>query len=163
MWVLSTRALVDRGLALVAARCIFSTKREQRGLPFVCCGESRSFRTQTIREDESSRTKTKTQDESQPKAIYSTVDFSKVDPLYMCRSVSFYREADGLFTFREHPRVKRIKTECARLSSGNLQLGLHVIGASWCHAANRGAFPAFITCACRGESPPSLLEILPFA
>jgi hypothetical protein len=63
------------------------------------------------------------------KSFYSTVDFSKVDPLYMRRSVSFYREAGGLFSFREHPCVKRIKTECARLSSGNLQLGLHVIGA----------------------------------
>jgi hypothetical protein len=94
------------------------------------CGESHSFRTRTIREDKSSRTKTKTQDGRQPKALYSTVDFSKVDPLYMRRSVSFYREAGGLFTFREHPRVKRIKTECARLSSGNLQLGPHVIGAS---------------------------------
>jgi hypothetical protein len=94
-----------------------------------CCGESRSPRTRTMREDKSSRTKTKTQDKGQSKALYSTVHFSKVDPLYMRRSVSFYREAGGLFTFREHPRVKRIKTECARLSSGNLQLGLHVIGA----------------------------------
>jgi hypothetical protein len=83
-----------------------------------------------MREDESSRTKTKTQDKRQPKALFSTVDYSKVDPLYKCRSVSFYMEADGLFTFREHPCVKQIKTECARLSSGNLQLGLHVIGAS---------------------------------
>jgi hypothetical protein len=95
-----------------------------------CCGDSRSYSTQTMRENKSSRTKTKTQDEGQPKALFSTADFSKVDPLYKCRSVSFYREAGGLFTFREHPRVKRIKTECARLSSGNLQLGLHVIGAS---------------------------------
>jgi hypothetical protein len=69
------------------------------------CGESHSFRTPTIREDKSSRTKTKTQDGRQPKALYSTVDFSKVDPLYMRRSVSFYREAGGLFTFRA-PRVK---------------------------------------------------------
>jgi hypothetical protein len=66
----------------------------------------------------------------QTKASFSTVEFSKVDPLYTRRSVSFYREAGGLFTFREYPRVKRIKTECARLSSGDLQLGLHVIGAS---------------------------------
>jgi hypothetical protein len=67
---------------------------------YVCCGESRSFRTRTMRGDKSSRTKTKTQDGKQPKALYSTIDFSKVDPLYMCRSVSFYREAGGLFTFR---------------------------------------------------------------
>jgi hypothetical protein len=72
--------------------------------------------------------------------------------------VSFYREANELFTFREYPRVKRIKTECARLFPGNLQLGLHVIGASWCHAANRGAFLVVITCACR-EKPFDLLEI----
>jgi hypothetical protein len=68
--------------------------------------------------------------EGQAKASFATVDFSKADPLYKRRSVSFYREAGGLFTFREHPRVKRIKTECARLSLGNLQLGLHVVGAS---------------------------------
>jgi hypothetical protein len=95
-----------------------------------CCGDSRSRRAQTMRENQSSRTRTNTQDKRQPKVLFSTVDFSKADPLYKCRSVSFYREAGGLFTFREHPRVKRIKTECARLSSGNLQLGLHVIGAS---------------------------------
>jgi hypothetical protein len=77
----------------------------------------------------------------------------------MRRSVSFYREVDGLFTFREHPCVKRIKTECARLSSGNLQLGLHVIGAPWRHTANRGVFPAPITCACRRENPWAFLEI----
>jgi hypothetical protein len=98
--------------------------------PRRCCGESRTFRTRTMKGNKSSRTKTKTQNKGQPKALFLTVDFSKVDPLYKCRSVSFYREVDGLFTFREHPCVKRIKTECARLSSGNLQLGLHVIGAS---------------------------------
>jgi hypothetical protein len=95
-----------------------------------CCGDSRSYRAQAMRENLSSRTKTKTQDKGQPKALYSIVAFSKVDPLYKCRSVSLYREAGGLLHFREHPRVKRIKTECARLSSGNLQSGLHVIGAS---------------------------------
>jgi hypothetical protein len=72
--------------------------------------------------------------------------------------VSFYREADELFTFREHPRVKRIKTECARLFLRNLQLGLHVIDASWCHATNRSAFLVVITCACR-EKTFNLLEI----
>jgi hypothetical protein len=74
--------------------------------------------------------KPKMLNEGQTKASFSIVDFSKADTLYKCRSVSFYKEAGGLFTFREHPHVKRIKTECARLSSGNLQLGLHVIGAS---------------------------------
>jgi hypothetical protein len=63
-----------------------------------CCGDSRSFRTQTMKENKSSRTKTKTQNQGQPKALFSTIDFSKVDPLYKCRSVSFYREVDGLFT-----------------------------------------------------------------
>jgi hypothetical protein len=66
----------------------------------LCCGDSRSFRTQTMKENKSSRTKTKTQNQGQPKALFSTVDFSKVDPLYKCRSVSFYREVDKLFTFR---------------------------------------------------------------
>jgi hypothetical protein len=50
--------------------------------------------------------KTKMLNEGQTKASFSTEDFSKADPLYKCRSVSFYREAGGLFTFREHPRVK---------------------------------------------------------
>jgi hypothetical protein len=55
--------------------------------------------------------------------------FSKVDPLYKCRSISFYREASELFTYREYSRVKRIEIECARLFLGGLQLDLHVIGA----------------------------------
>jgi hypothetical protein len=71
-----------------------------------CCGDSRSYRTQTMRENKNSRTKT--QNKGQPKALYSTVYFSKVDPLYMRRSVSFYREEDGLFTSRGYPRAKRI-------------------------------------------------------
>jgi hypothetical protein len=50
--------------------------------------------------------KLKTKDNQ--KALFSTVEFWKDDPLYKCRSVSFYREADGLFTFRGYPRVKRI-------------------------------------------------------
>jgi hypothetical protein len=83
-----------------------------------------------MRGNKSSRTTTTIQNKGQPKAFYSTVDFSKVDPLYKCRSVSFYREASGLFTFREYPHGKKIKTECARLFLGSLQLGLHVIGAS---------------------------------
>jgi hypothetical protein len=85
------------------------------------------------------------------------VNFSKVDPLYKCRSISFYREAGGLFTYWDYPRVKRIKTECARLISGSLQLGLHVIGAPWRHAANRGALHVVSMCACR-EKTLSLLE-----
>jgi hypothetical protein len=91
-----------------------------------CCGDSRSYRAQTMRGNKSSRTKTRILNRGQPKTLYSTIDFSKVDPLYKCRSVSFYREANGLFTFQEYPHVKRIKTECARLFLGNLQLGLHV-------------------------------------
>jgi hypothetical protein len=83
-----------------------------------------------MKRNESSRTETRIKHKGQPKALYTAVDFSKADPFYKCRSVSFYREANGLFTFREYPRVKRIKTECARLFLGNLQLGLHVIDAS---------------------------------
>jgi hypothetical protein len=74
-----------------------------------CCGDSRSYQTQTMRGNKSSRTKTRILNRGQPKALYSTVDFSKVDPLYKCRSVSFYKEANKLFTFREYPHVKRIK------------------------------------------------------
>jgi hypothetical protein len=73
-----------------------------------------------MRRNESSRTETRIKHKGQPKALYATVDFSKVDPLYKCRSVTFYREADGLFTFQEYPHVKQIKTECARLLLGNL-------------------------------------------
>jgi hypothetical protein len=80
-------------------------ERRRLGLCFncdekYCCGDSRSYWTQTMKENKSSRTKTKkTQDKGHPKGLFSTVDFSKADPLYKCRSVSFYREADGLFTF----------------------------------------------------------------
>jgi hypothetical protein len=93
------------------------------------------------------------------------VNFSKVDPLYERRSVSFYREASGIFTYRDYPRVKRIETECNRLILGNLQLGLHVIGAPWRHAANRVTFLVVSTCACREKTlsfwrPPSARRIL---
>jgi hypothetical protein len=91
------------------------------------------------------------------KDTFSTVNFLKVDPLYKCRSVSFYREASRLFTYRDYPRVKRIETEYARLILGSLQLGLHVIRAPWRHAANHGAFLVVSTCACR-EKTLSFLE-----
>jgi hypothetical protein len=64
------------------------------------------------------------------KSSFLNSRFLKSRSLLQVSFVSFYREANGLFTFREHPRVKRIKTECARLFPGNIQLGLHVIGAS---------------------------------
>jgi hypothetical protein len=92
---------------------------------------------------------------------FSTVNFSKTGPLYKCRSASFYRETNRLFTHWDCPRVKRIDTECARLILGCLQLGLHVIGTSWRHAANHDAFPGVNTCVCRVktlnslETPPS--------
>jgi hypothetical protein len=92
------------------------------------------------------------------KALFSTVEFWKDDPLYKCRSSPFIGRRTDFFTFQEHPCVKRIKTECARLFLGSLQSGLHVIGASWCHAANCGAFLALNTCACREETF-NLLEI----
>jgi hypothetical protein len=60
---------------------------------------------------------------------FLTVNFLKVNPLYKCRSVSFYRGGERTFTYRECPRVKRIKTECARLILGNIQLGLHITSA----------------------------------
>jgi hypothetical protein len=86
------------------------------------------------------------------KSSFSTVNFSKVDPLYKCRSVSFYREASELFTYRDYPRVKWIETECARLILGSLQLSLHVIGTLWRHAVNRNAFLIVSTCACREKT-----------
>jgi hypothetical protein len=57
--------------------------------------------------------------------------------------------------------VKRIKTECARLILWSLQLGLHVIGAPWHHAANHDAFLVVSTCACR-EKTLSLFGDPPF-
>jgi hypothetical protein len=80
------------------------------------------------------------------------MNFSKADPLYKCRSVSFYREASGLFTYRDCPRVKWIKIECTRLFLGSLQLGLLVIGAPWRHTADCGAFLAICTCTCREKT-----------
>jgi hypothetical protein len=50
-----------------------------------------------MREDETSRTKTKTQDKRQPKALFSTVDFSKVDPFTSAGPSPFIgRRADFL-------------------------------------------------------------------
>jgi hypothetical protein len=95
------------------------------------------------------------------KNSFLTVNFSKANPLYKCRSASFYREMNGLFTYRDCHHVKWINTKCARLILGGLHLGLYVIGASWRHAANHGAFPGINTCACRVktlsflETPPS--------
>jgi hypothetical protein len=37
---------------------------------------------------------------------FSTVNFSKADPLYKCRSASFYTETNELFTYRDCPHVK---------------------------------------------------------
>jgi hypothetical protein len=54
-----------------------------------CCGDSRSYRAPTIRENKSSRTKTRIQNKGQPKALYLTVYFSKADPLYKCSSSLF--------------------------------------------------------------------------
>jgi hypothetical protein len=54
------------------------------------------------------------------KNLLSTVNFSKAYPLYKCQSASFYRETNGLFTYRDRPRVKRIELECTRLILGHL-------------------------------------------
>jgi hypothetical protein len=87
------------------------------------------------------------------KSPFSIVNFSKVDPLYKCRSISFYREASGLFKCQEYPCVKRIKTGCARLILGSLQLGLHVIGTP-CDVTPQIAapFPTVIMCVCREKT-----------
>jgi hypothetical protein len=50
-----------------------------------------------MKENLSSRTKTKTQDKEQPKALFSTIYFSKADPLYKRRSSPFIgRQTDFL-------------------------------------------------------------------
>jgi hypothetical protein len=96
----------------------------------ICCGVAKLPFTNNERNLKAQEPKPKLrQKQKKTKISFSTVNFSKVDPLHKCRSVSFYREASGLFTFREYPHVKRIKTECARLFLGSLQLGLHIIGA----------------------------------
>jgi hypothetical protein len=96
----------------------------------ICCGVAKLPFTNNERNLKAQEPKPKLrQKQKKTKISFSTVNFSKVDPLHKCRSVSFYREASGLFTFRECPHVKRIKTECARLFLGSLQLGLHIIGA----------------------------------
>jgi hypothetical protein len=97
----------------------------------VCCGESRSFRSRTMRENLNSRTKSQNVKRKDKQKLLSQQWNSQKSIPFTCAGPSpFIGRRGGLFTFREHPRVKRIKTECARLSSGNLQLGLHVIGAS---------------------------------
>jgi transposase InsO family protein len=55
----------------------------------LCCGDSRSYRPQIMRENKSSRTKIRAQNRGQPKALFLTVDFSKAAPLYKCRSSPF--------------------------------------------------------------------------
>jgi hypothetical protein len=96
-----------------------------------CCGIAKLLSTNNEGKTKGSRNKTKTQTQlkRKPKLSFSTLSFLKVDPLYKCRSVSFYREVSGLLTYQEYRRVKWIKTECAWLVLGNLQLGLHVISA----------------------------------
>jgi hypothetical protein len=89
--------------------------------------------------------------ENQSSLSLSTVNLSKVDPLYKCRSTSFYRETNGLFPHRDCPCVKRIDTECARPIPGGLHLSLHVISASRHHAANHGAYPASTRALCRKD------------
>jgi hypothetical protein len=112
----------------------------------LCSSEATSHKQWKEVTDSKPETLTNTQER---KNSFSTVNFSKVDPLYKCRSASFYREMNELFTYRDYPRVKWINTECARLILGGLHLGLHVIGASWRHTINHGAFPGMNTCACR--------------
>jgi hypothetical protein len=95
-----------------------------------CCGVAKLPYTNNERENKAREPTLKlSHKQKKTKNSFSIVNFSKVDPLYKCRSVSFYREKNGLFTYRDCPHVKRIKTECARLISGGLQLGLHIIGA----------------------------------
>jgi hypothetical protein len=77
----------------------------------VCCGDSRGYRAQTMRENKSSGTKTRTQNKGQPKAL-STVDFSKGRSPLQVSFISFYREADGFFYI---PRTPSCKTNQNRM------------------------------------------------
>jgi hypothetical protein len=75
-----------------------------------CCGDSRSYRVQTMKEDQSSRTKTRTRNKRIAKSSLLNSRFLKRRSPLQVSFVSFYREVDGLFTFREHPRVKWIES-----------------------------------------------------
>jgi hypothetical protein len=92
-----------------------------------------------------------------PKALLPQWISQKSIPFTSAGPSPFIGETSGLFTYQECPRVKRIKTECARLFLGSLRLSLYVTGAPWRHAANRGAFLVITTCACR-EKTSNLLE-----
>jgi hypothetical protein len=127
-----------------------------------CCGVARLPFTNNERNLKAQEPKPKLRHkQKKTKSSFSTVNFSKVYPLYKCRSVSFYRGGEWTFTYREYARVKRIKIEYARLFLGSLQLGLHVTGTPWRHVANRGAFFAIVTCV-SGEDLETFGE-LPFA
>jgi hypothetical protein len=100
------------------------------------------------KETKDPRTKTQTNAKEEDQKLFLNREFLKSLSFYKCRSTSFYREMNELFTYRDCPRVKRIDTKCARLILEGLQLGLHVIDALWCHAVIHDAFPGVNTCAC---------------
>jgi hypothetical protein len=90
----------------------------------VCCGVAKLPFTNNERKLKTKESKPKLRlKQKKPKVLSQQWIFLKIDPLYKCRSVSFYREVGRLFSYRDYLRVKRIETECARLILGSLQLG----------------------------------------
>jgi hypothetical protein len=75
-------------------------------------GDSRSYRAQTMMENESSRTKTKTQDKGQPKSSFLNSRILKRRSPLQVSFVSFYREANRLFYI---PRTPLCKTDQNRM------------------------------------------------
>jgi hypothetical protein len=74
-----------------------------------CCGVAKLPYNNNERNQEAQEPKPKLRfKQKETTRSSSKVNFSKVDPHYKCRSVSFYRETSGLFTYRDYPRVKRI-------------------------------------------------------
>jgi hypothetical protein len=69
-------------------------------------GKPQLSHTNNVRELKLENQKPRCKAKGQTKASFSTVDFSKVDPLYKCWSVSFYREAGGLFYISRTPSCK---------------------------------------------------------
>jgi hypothetical protein len=85
-----------------------------------CCVVAKLPHTNNERKQKTRRLKLRRMHKWKTKSSFSTVNFSKADPLCKCWSASFYRETNKIFAYRDYPHVKRINIECARLILGSL-------------------------------------------